>query len=107
EFEDFYEIALYGTSAGEQEKEPESTPHLQPTIDQFIGVNALVTSPIDKLLATGLVREYHPWMWNEGNIDFNSAALTSTYKGYPNNLNKFSLSYVGFDFDDYYTKLKD
>ena len=68
------------------------------TLAQFMGVNALITDPIDKLAAIGNVREYHDWQWCEGNGD-------ASYPGYPSNQNSFSLWGGYWDFDAYYQNL--
>ncbi len=71
------------------------------TIDKFIGANAFVDDPIDKMMAVGFIREYHNWRWDEGGA--------KAYKGYPNNAMEFSPSSAGegsWDFDEFYTKIK-
>ncbi|MBO9609617.1 MAG: fibronectin type III domain-containing protein [Paenibacillaceae bacterium] len=99
------EIVVYGTRVGAMQ--PPSPP--QPTIpnpstatpmDQFIGMNAFIDDPIDKMQAAGFVREYHTWGWDTYN-DIGHA--------YPNNLNKFNPSFggvPGWNFDKYYQDLK-
>src|SRR4051812_29692088 len=42
---------------------------LGPTVNDFIGLDAFIDDPIDKVIAIGNVREYHPWQWNEGDVD--------------------------------------
>ena len=91
-----FEIVLYGSPAGNIDEEPDPQWQAQPTFDQFIGVNGFNNNPIDKLMAVGFVREYHLWLWNEGNED-------RSYEGFPNNKNKFSPDYPGFgSFDRFY-----
>ncbi|MCJ8163627.1 hypothetical protein MKJ04_02160 [Pontibacter sp. E15-1] len=73
------------------------------TVDQFIGINAFVDDPLDKLQVAGFVREYHNWNWDEGNIW--SGGGNTNYPRYPNNQMKWSPSEPGFDFDAFYTRL--
>lgn len=69
------------------------------TLGDFIGVNAFIDDPLDKLSAIGNVREYHNWSWTEGNGD-------PGYPGYPNNQNSFSLFSGYWNWDTYYSTLK-
>ncbi len=69
------------------------------TLGDFIGVNAFIDDPTDRLAAIGNVREYHDWQWSEGNGD-------KSYPGYPNNQNSFSLFGGSWDWDTYYGDLK-
>ncbi len=74
--------------------------HVVPaTLGDFIGVNAFIDDPTDKLAAVGNVREYHDWQWTDGNGD-------TSYPGYPNNQNSFSLFGGSWDWDTYYGDLK-
>lgn len=68
------------------------------TMDQFIGANAFIDDPLDKLNAVGFVREYHNWRWDE-----------SQTKPYPNNEKKWNPSYAGggWNFDNFYRQLKE
>jgi len=68
------------------------------TMDQFIGINAFIDDPIERIQVAGFVREYHNWAWCEGNGDPN-------YPGYPNNQNKFYRTNPGWNFDRYYQRL--
>ncbi|MCH5597915.1 hypothetical protein [Niabella ginsengisoli] len=68
------------------------------TMDQFIGANAFIDDPIDKLKAVGFIREYHNWNWDEGDG-------APTYPGFPNNQIQFAPSYPGWSFDEFYTNL--
>src|SRR5690606_18788246 len=65
------------------------------TMDRFIGANAFVDDPIDRMKALGFIREYHLWQWDEGNGD-------PSYSGYPNNQMRWSPNLVGWDFDQFY-----
>ncbi|AHF17065.1 hypothetical protein [Niabella soli] len=69
------------------------------TMDRFIGANAFIDDPVDKLAAVGFIREYHNWAWDEGDG-------ASNYPGFPNNQIKFAPSYPGWSFDDFYQGLK-
>ncbi len=95
------EIVLYGTPVGPKEPVPPAISHLQPTMDQMIGVNAFIDDPVDKLTVGGFVREYHNWDWDEGD--------GGKYPGYPKNQNKWNPSYGAggaWNFDAYYANLK-
>lgn len=100
------EFVLYGENQAEAEFLVAATSARErPTMDAFIGLNGFIDDPVEKLAAGGHVREYHSWQWDEGNDD-------PTYKGYPENALAWSPSWVsgpgwGWDFDDYYTKLKE
>ena len=74
------------------------------TMDQFIGVNAFIDDPVDKLKVAGFIREYHSWNWDEGNIW--SGGGNRSYVGYPHNQMKWSPSETGWDFDAFYASLK-
>ncbi len=78
------------------------------SMDQFIGTNAFIDDPLDKMKAVGYIREYHPWNWDEGDI-YNGNP--KSYPTYPNNKNAFNPSTAAggnyWFFDDYYKKLKD
>jgi hypothetical protein len=89
----------------------EFIPSSQPKMDEFIGTNAFIDDPLDKMLVAGFIREYHPWNWDEGGIWMNEG--NEEYIGYPNNQNAWSPSYAGgcyvdgvwgtgwFDYDAY------
>ncbi|MDB5120324.1 MAG: hypothetical protein JWN56_1542 [Sphingobacteriales bacterium] len=66
------------------------------TMDKFIGTNAFVDDPINKLQAVGFIREYHNWEWNERGVD---------YKGYPNN--KITWTPEDWNFDTFYKNIND
>lgn len=72
------------------------------TFDQFMGTNAFVDDPVDKMQAVGFIREYHNWSWDEGNGN-------ADYRQYPNNAIKWAPSEVGggiWNFDRYYQEVK-
>jgi hypothetical protein len=49
---------------------PKPRPRERPAFDQFLGVNAFIDDPIDKLLpVSGTVREYHKVLWDFENPD--------------------------------------
>ncbi len=97
------EIVVYGTFVGDVAPPPPTpTPHTLPTMDEFIGVNAFIDDPVDKIAVAGFVREYHVWDWDEGDRD-------PSYPGYPNNLNAWNPSKAGggsWNFDAFYTNLQ-
>ncbi|HYG37697.1 MAG TPA: hypothetical protein VD908_03720 [Cytophagales bacterium] len=98
------EVIVYGSSTGAMKTpEPVLLAHQQPTIDQFIGTNAFIDDPIDKIKVAGVVREYHNWNWDEGNEKYGAE---STYPGFPNNQNTWNPSVENWNFDNYYSKLK-
>jgi len=66
------------------------------TMDQLIGANAFIDDPIDKIQAVGFIREYHNWEWDERG---------ESYKGYPDS--KIRWAPGEWNFDDFYTKLKE
>jgi hypothetical protein len=77
-------------------------------MDQFIGVNAFIDDPLDKMKVAGYIREYHNWNWDEGDIWSGGGNLN--YPGYPNNENAFNPSWAGggsWNFDKYYKDLQD
>ncbi len=96
------EIVLYGTAteALEEDNTPE-TPHAFATMDNLIGLNAFIDDPLGRMQATGAVREYHQWRWDEGNLD-------TEYPGYPNNENAFNPTYVtsNWNFDRFYENIQ-
>lgn len=71
------------------------------TVADFMGINAFIDDPVEKMLPVGHVREYHNWNWDEGDEPW---ASDGTYPGYPYNQNKFNPSYAGggWNFDHYY-----
>ena len=75
-------------------------------MDQFIGTNAFIDDPLDKMQALGFIREYHNWNWDEGDISTVGGNVTD-YPGFPDNLNGWNPSYAGggWNFDAYYEKL--
>jgi hypothetical protein len=98
------EIVLYGTPDGPITKPviPEPQPHILPTMENFIGTNAFVDDPIDKIAIAGYLREYHSWDWDA--LDSNKDA-----KPFPNNVFAFNPSRAGpggWNFDDFYTRCK-
>lgn len=98
------EIVLYGTASGAGSSTPVPAATIYPMMQDFIGVNGFVDDPLDKLSCAGLLREYHNWGWDEGNLD-------TSYPGYPNNACAWNPSWVsgpgwGFYFDEFYQQLR-
>ncbi len=95
----FNELIIYGTRLEEPVEPPlPQFVHKQPvTVDQMIGINTFVNDPMGRMKVAGFVREYHNWMWCEGNNSI-------SYPGYPNNQNEFNT--LGWNFDYFYQNLK-
>ena len=75
------------------------------TVDKFMGANAFVDDPLDKLKAVGFIREYHKWNWDEGAIGGSKGNLN--YPGYPANQIKWAPSEISaWNFDEFYSKVK-
>jgi hypothetical protein len=93
------ELALYGERIGKTPDTPAGRPvkkPVPPTMDQFIGTNAFIDDPIDKLTASvGFVREYHNWGWDREAKDKQLRFQPSGAAGGNS-----------WFFDDYYSKLK-
>jgi hypothetical protein len=68
------------------------------SMDQFIGTNAFIDDPLEKIKVAGFIREYHPWSWDVG-------------EPFPNNSNAWNPSRAAggnaWFFDDYYQRLFD
>ncbi len=93
------EIVLYGAAQTPiTETVPAPTKHELPAVDQFIGINAFIDDPNGNMEVAGFIREYHQWLWDEGNQD-------ETYVGYPNNECAFNPGAVNWNFDRYYQNL--
>jgi hypothetical protein len=69
-----------------------------PRLSDFLGINGFIDDDAAKLAAMGNVREYHSWVWNDGNG-------AQGYAGYPDNQLQFSLWGGFWDFDAYYKQL--
>ena len=70
------EIAVYGDSAPAVPAKTQARagttrqPRARPTMDAFIGTNAFIDDPLDKLaVPVGFVREYHNWSWDTEGAD--------------------------------------
>lgn len=76
------------------------TTFAQITVDNFIGVNTRGQDPINRLEAAGIVREFHPWVFNEGFPNNGGSPV------YPNNLYRWNPNYIDFiQYDDYYNDI--
>lgn len=67
-------------------------------MDELIGMNAFIDDPIGRIEAVGFVREYHSWVWDEGNHQ-------KDYEGYPNNQLAWNPGAVEWNFDRFYRNL--
>ncbi len=97
------EVVLYGTARGAIEPLPSPSPHVKPTFGALMGINGFVDDDRSLLAAVTNLREYHSWMWDDGNTD------ASTPK-YPANRFGWNPSWVrgtgwGWNFDDFYGEL--
>jgi hypothetical protein len=93
------EIALYADGALPPVPAPTRPPKRLPTqatMDQFIGTNAFIDDPPDKLaVPVGFVREYHNWQWDTEAPDKQVRFQPSGAAGGK-----------AWFFDDYYARLK-
>lgn len=89
------ELVLYGWRLEPEQPYPAPTPPTPPTMDQFMGINTVISDPQGRVEAFGCAREYHDWDWDEGG---------ST--AYPDDTNQWFNSYLaGGNFDQYYHDL--
>ena len=89
------EIVVYSDRRGTPAPLPPPQQHIFPLMQSFLGVNAFIDDPIDKIAApAGFVREYHNWSWDVENADRQLRFQPSTAGG-------------GWLFDDYYRQLKE
>lgn len=73
----------------------------QITVDQFMGVTTRGQDPIARMKAVGTVREFHPWVFNEG---FPNSGTASP--NYPNNQYRWNPNYIDYiRFDDFYSEI--
>ena len=68
-----------------------------PLFKDFIGINGFNNEPIGKLNCAGFVREYHNWVWNEGNE-------SSVNQPYISGNIRWDINY--WDFDIFYENIK-
>jgi len=74
----------------------------QITVDNFLGVNTRGQDPINRLEAVGTIREFHPWVFNEGFPNNGGSPA------YPNNLYRWNPNYIDFiEYDEYYSEISD
>lgn len=98
------ELVLYGT--GTEPAHPAKAllkrTRTQRPMDQFLGTNAFIDDPLDKLAApVGFVREYHNWQWDtEGNDKENNK--NKQVRLQPSG----AAGGNSWFFDDYYARLK-
>lgn len=73
----------------------------QTTVDQFMGVTTRGQDPIARMQAVGTVREFHPWVFNEGFPNNNNASPL-----YPNNQYRWNPNYIDYiRYDDFYGQI--
>lgn len=81
------------------------TQYSNATVGELMGVNAFVDDPVERLSPFSIVREYHNWAWDEGDLQFGDQR---TYSAYPHNKMQFAPSAAGggyWNFDQFYTSL--
>ena len=89
------ELVLYGWRLEPEQPYPAPAPPTPPPMDQFMGINTVISDPPGRVEAFGCAREYHDWDWDEGG---------ST--AYPYDTNQWFSSYLaGWNFDLYYRDL--
>lgn len=91
------EIVAHGTrrEAPRPPEPPRTERPARPTFDQFLGTNAFIDDPIDKLTPiAGTLREYHGWGWDVEHPDHQIRFQPSGAAGGNS-----------WFFDDYYAKL--
>ncbi|MFW6306714.1 MAG: dockerin type I domain-containing protein [Bacillota bacterium] len=96
------EIVIYGYPVEKKQplEEVKPTKH-NITVDKAVGINTFIDDPLEKISVAGFVREYHSWLWDEGDMN-------GSYSPYPDNENKWNPSYGangGWNFDEYYQDL--
>lgn len=70
-------------------------------VNQFMGINARGQDPIARMKVVGTVREFHPWVFNEGFPNSGSAS-----PNYPNNQYSWNPNYIDYiRFDDFYSEI--
>ena len=74
----------------------------QVTVDQFMGVNTRGQDPIARMKAVGTVREFHPWVFNEGFPNSGNAS-----PNYPDNQYRWNPNYIDYiRYDDFYQSIQ-
>ena len=72
----------------------------QITVDQFMGVTSRGQDPIARMKAVGTVREFHPWVFNEGFPNSGASA------NFPDNQYRWNPNYIDYiRFDDFYSEI--
>lgn len=97
------EVVLYGTPEGSVVPLPQPSSFKRATMGELIGLNGFIDDNRDNIAAVGNIREYHNWMWDDGNDNVSTPA-------YPNNQFGWNPSWVrgtgwGWNFDEYYEDL--
>ena len=73
----------------------------QVTVDQFMGVTTRGQDPISRMKAVGTIREFHPWVFNEGFP--NSGSVSANY---PNNQYRWNPNYIDYiRYDAFYSEI--
>lgn len=99
------ELVLHGTAEGKPEPPPRPGPRPRGvTMDVFIGLNGFNNDPVERLAAGGQLREYHSWVWDDGNMN-------QTAPAFPKNTFAWNPSGVsgkgwGWNFDAFYRKAR-
>jgi len=70
-------------------------------VDQFMGVTTRGQDPIARMKAVGTVREFHPWVFNEGFPNSGNAS-----PNFPDNQYRWNPNYIDYiRFDDFYSEI--
>jgi hypothetical protein len=75
-----------------------------PTFENFVGINAFIDDPLSNIAVSDRIREYHDWKWNATGLAF-SALNLGKVPASPF-IYRMNPSYPGWDFDLYYSNLK-
>ena len=92
------EVVVYGRALGKPattSAKPFVKSPLQPTMDNFVGLNGFIDDPLDALSVAGFIREYHPHSWDEATPDGRLMAWAPSPAGGG-----------AWNFDNYYGELK-
>lgn len=91
---DMPEIVVYGEKLKDAPPRPvvQTVKMAHLPMEQFVGVNAFIDDPTDKIAAVRFVREYHNWEWDEAAQGVNAWNPSAAGGG-------------GWFFDEYYARL--